>query len=502
MELINSQTQVKRSLFTAWFVVLLGIICGVVLHLSDYPLEGGAIAVLSFAPLFYSLDRMIFKGFLIGPLLFGYIFHVFGYSLGPVWQLYVVRRLEPIAQGFYPAQWGSVLGLLTLAVTFPYFFRLGQKWFKPRSLPQENGKAQASWPGYGLILLSIGTSTILLGFLSGVTNRLAGSQISIEFASLVSAFSFVMYATFFFLGYLAVKKGYIWWLIWLFSFVLFSTYSFLDGGRGAPIYAAIFSAAGWVWAGFLPRRLVGIGYLAILLFIPFVGVVELYRDRFADLPSRVSLDRRVTGLGQAFEQFSIQSLQSIGDTTEAFARALTARTVDRIFLLTPQYIPYAKFNGLENILYAVIPEIINPNRPVLLDGNEIAIEYGAANPNSTGAYTPTVGDGYRRGGWVGVILLYAFTAWVYGLLSAICWERKSDRTWMAMFIFILFQSTGIWSASLLSNFYFILWLFPRNLLVFYLLRWFQDYFRAAKPAHLYADQWPTPQRQVKKFLDG
>lgn len=501
MELLPTQTQAKRSLFAPWFVVLLGIICGVVLFLSDYPLEGGAVAVLSFAPLFYSLDRRIFKGFLIGPLLFAYIFHAFGYSLGPVWQLYVVRRLEPITQGFYPAQWGSVLGLFTLAVTFPYFFRLGQKWFKPRNLSRENGKDQASWQGYSMILLLTGTLTILFGFLSGVTNRLAGSQISILLASLVNAFSYVIFITFFFLGYLAVKRGYIWWLVWFFSFALFSLFSFLDGGRGAPIYAAIFSAAGWVWAGLPPRRLVGIGFLAVFLFVPFVGVVELYRDRFADLPSRVSLDRRVAGLGQALEQFNIKGNESIGGATEAFARALTARTVDRIFLLTPHYISYVKFEGLENILYAVVPKIINSERPILLDGNEIAIKYGAANPNSTGAYTPTVGDGYRRGGWIGVALLYAFTALIIGTLSAICWERRSDRTWMAMFIFILFQSTGVWSATLLSNFYFLLWLFPRNLLVFFLLRWIQNYSQVAKFSKSYPVYQHLTSSPVKKFLE-
>jgi hypothetical protein len=444
------------------------------------PIEGAAIAIICLLPIYYFIDRRLFKGFLIGPLLFSYMFHAFGYALGPLWQIYIINRLDPIASGFYPAQWGGFLGLLTLILTFPYFFHLGQKWLgfrKSPASPPNQSIPKSNWTGYSIILLVAATSTILLGFLSGVANRLGGEFISLPLASIVSAFANVSYVAFFFLGYAAARYRGIWWLLWVVSLLFFSIFYFLDGGRGAPVYAAIFSAMGMVWGGYLVRRIILIGLLSLLIFIPFVGVVELYRDRFADLPSTVSFDRRISGFSQAIEQFSMQQTGSIAHATEAFARALTARTVDRIFLLVPRYIPYAGLEGLDRIYYAFVPAILQPNRPVLLDGNDLAIRFGAATPNTTGSYTPTVGDGYRRGGWVGVVLLYGFTALIYGFSSAYFWERRDQRVGMAMFVFLTFQSPGIWSTTLLSNFYFLLWLVPRNFFVFWFLRFIQDFFQ-------------------------
>lgn len=495
----------RRSINTiviCWFLAMSGILLGVILHYFNQPLEGAAVAVLGFAPLFYFLDRRLFKGFLIGPLIFSYLFHAFGYALGPLWQIYVIHRLDPILQGFVPAQWGGVLGLTTLALTFPVFFRFGQKYLGPRNPQTTDVEPQASWMGYSIVLLIAAGSTILLGFFSGVANRLAGDLISIPLASLVSAFANVSFVAFFFLGYLAVRNRGVWWVIWGVTYLLFAIFYFLDGGRGAPVYAAIFSAIGWVWAGFSVRRVILWGLVALVVFVPFVGVVELYRDDYANLPDVVSLDMRISGLSQAVEQFGSQNTGSVAKATEAFARALTARTVDRIFLLTPQYIPFAGMDGINKVYYAFIPTIIKADRPVLLDGNDLAILFGAANPMTTGAYTPTVGDGYRRGGWFGIVLLYAFTALIYAVIAAVCWERRGHRVWMAMFVFLTFQSPGMWSTTLLSNFYFLLWLVPRNLIVFWLLRWVQTFFQIVEPgrsANSVKSVKASP--TVKNFLD-
>jgi hypothetical protein len=492
----------ETSIIRYWFLALCGVLLGVILNSLDLPLEGAALAVLGFAPLFYILDRRIFKGFLIGPLIFAYLFHAFGYSLGPLWQIYIIRRLDPIAMGFIPAQWGCVLGLATLAISFPWFFRLGQKWFGPRNPVSERIAPQRSWAGYSITLLVTAIIIIVLGFLSGVANRLAGDVNSLLLSSLVSAFSNVIYVAFFFLGYEAVRHRGGWWVLWLVSYILFAAFYFLDGGRGAPIYALIFSVAGWVWACFPWRRLFVAGLFVLAIFIPFVGVVGLYRSEFADLPSRISLAQRIEGLKKASNQFTSQNSLSLEQSTEAFARALTAFTVDRVFLLTPKYLPFVGFEGINKIFYAFVPEIIRPGRPILLDGNDLAIQYGAAPPASTGSYIPTVGDGYRRGGWIGIVLLYLFTSLTYAFPSAACWERRGEREWMAMFIFLIFQSPGMWSTTMLSNFYFLFWLAPRNFIVFWLLRLVQDFTHLSMPIQTGK---PSPSKMeaptTKKFLD-
>ncbi len=73
---------------------------------------------------------------------------------------------------------------------------------------------------------------------------------------------------------------------------------------------------------------------------------------------------------------------------------------------------------------------------------------------------------------------------------------------MAMFVFLTFQSPGMWSTTLLSNFYFLLWFVPRNLAVFWLLRWIQDFFQILEPRKMVnpirTDKGSTA---IKKFLD-
>ena len=173
-------------------------------------------------------------------------------------------------------------------------------------------------------------------------------------------------------------------------------------------------------------------------------------------------------------QFGQEEAGALADISRAFLRGVTANSVDAVFLLTPERIPFAGLMGIENVVFSLVPTVIWPARPALLDGNELAILYGTARPGTTGSYMPAVGDGYRRGGWPGVALIYTFNALIYAAVLALCWTRKAKREWMIMLIWLSYYASSIWSATLLGSFYVALWIFPRQFIVFWGLRWLQD----------------------------
>jgi hypothetical protein len=85
-----------------------------------------------------------------------------------------------------------------------------------------------------------------------------------------------------------------------------------------------------------------------------------------------------------------------------------------------------------------------------------------------------VGDGYRRFGWPGIVLVYAFSASLYAAVASVSYRLRRRREWMAMLIFTLISASEIMIHTFLTLFYVLLWVMPKYLGFFYLLRWTQD----------------------------
>ena len=467
-----NDNRISEQIRIAIYITLLGGVLGLTIAQLGFSIEGASIAILSFSYLYYKLDRFLFTDFFFGPMTLIYAFHAMGYAVGPMWQIHLLGNLVPIKEGFIPAQWGSVIGLASFAFVYPLIFQYLSRYNTNR-VDGEIYPQQKSIREYTIILWIIALSVISYGFISGVANRIAGKETFLQSAaSIFSTFSSVPPVMFFFLGYTAAKRRGSWIFFWLFTFCVYSLFYFLDGGRGAAVYAALMSALGFVLAGVSKRKILLVGLSAFIIYIPIVDIVGTYRSSYIT-PTQVGFDARFQGIIQAVNEFSQERSGSIARSSENFIGAMTAQAVDKVFLLTPRYLPFVGLEGIDKIFYAFVPQIIQPNRPSLLDGNDLAIKYGASLPLTTGSYMPTVGDGYRRGGWLGICLLYAFSALLYGLLSALCWSRRNHIVWLAMFVYLIVQAPSIWSATLLSNFYLLFWMFPKNLIVFGLLRWIQ-----------------------------
>jgi hypothetical protein len=324
--------------------------------------------------------------------------------------------------------------------------------------------------------VTVATGVVVLGYglASGAGNRLGGlGEVDIASFSLGSVFSGVHQIMFFFLGYLASRrKG--WWWVWIVILVAYSIFTWLDGTRGLAAYAAICSAMGFAWAGTSWRKIILVGVIAAIGFVPMAGVVRIYRDFHADLSSKFAFRERAVGLLEAAEVFRSESGGALPYLIRPFLEGISAQAVDEVFLQTPGSIPFAGFDGIENVVWVFVPTILYPGRPELSDGNALAILYNQSLlVDHTGSYMPAVGDGYRRGGWTGVVLLYSFSAFIFGSALALCWARRAGAEWMAMLVWLSLQAVNVFSATMLNNFWLFLWAFPRQWATFWLLRQFQ-----------------------------
>lgn len=457
------------DLMPHWLLAISGVLVGAFLEHLGFRIEGGAVPVLAIGPLFLALDRELFPGLLLGPLFFTYLFHFLGYGLGPLWQVHVLGGFEEIEAGFVPAQWGGALGLWTYAIAFPLIFRISSRAFERNGGRAESLPDQKRWETFTLALLALVVFIIVFGVLTGSANRLGNTgEVSVEELSVTAAVPAVGPVLFFFLGYLAVRRRGKWRLLWLLTLVGYVAFYWLDGGRGAGAFAVLMSAMGYVWGGMTVRRVLGRLALFTLLFIPVSGIVLDYRDlvKSERLPGLTSFQKRINTFSQTVGNFSADF--SLARASGVFFRNVTAHAVDRVFLLTPQEIPFAGLEGIENIPSGLVPRIIDPDKPNLADGNDLAILYGSQDKLGVGGYMPAVGDGYRRFGWLGVALLYVFSAAVYAPVLAWLWARRVRCEWLAMILVITVSSGEVFSTSVLRNFYFLLWIFPKYLLLIWL----------------------------------
>jgi hypothetical protein len=472
-------------LVVGWWLALAGLLCGAWLTVYGLYLESGAVAVLGFALLYRNLDQELMPELPFGPGSLIFLFHALGFGLGPLAQRYLIGHTTFIEAGFVQAQWGSVIGLASFALVYPLVFRGLDTNGGNREFGTESEFVSISdryWKAYALLLWSWVVLIILFGFLTGVQRRVGGTEgISLRLKTLVAMFLWARQVCWFFLGFCAARFRRKWFWFWLASLGMYSVYVFLDGSRGWVVHAAFFSVLGAAVAGVSRRRL-AIGLLIFaVVFSPFADIVSDYRQGYAG--GALSVEDRIDHFAETVEgYFADYKAGGLGWFNTILFQS-TAHTADLIFLLTPDRVPFANFDDLGRLLYAFIPRVLLPDRPTLEDGGEIACEYGViggrANPGprcGAGDYTPTVGEGYRRLGWLGIPLLYGFQAVLIGFILRQVWAKRGRVEWAAMFVVVVYVSTRLWSMTLLTLLYHVIWVFPKYFVFFWVMRWIVDAF--------------------------
>lgn len=483
------------ALFSAAACLCLGIF----LTVMDMPLEGGAIAVIGFGPAYLYLDRRHTPGLLIGPSVFLYLFHATGYSIGPLAQRYIINSEIFIEEGMVLAQWGAVLGLATYALVYHIVFRKVAYRFRNDASPNTS-PIESKWVGYTLLLLVISVLFLFYGHLSGATRRIGVNlaEATPQTHTVHATFTYVQFVIFFFLGSVAVRRRGWWIVLAAFVLLIYAGFNTLEGNRGPLLSSFLMLATGAVLAGFSVRKALFSLCIWILILIPLAGVVDFYRNATSALEYDEGLLERVNKFYSARQDLG--ALESMGAKTanQALIYAISAMTVDRVMVMTPDVIPHAGFENLDALFYVYIPAIIAPNRPEISDGNNIAFSYGVGGGPGSGSYLyiPSVGEGYRRFGWVGIPLMYALSGIIFGTACAICWTKRQRREWAAMLAFLVLQAPAVWGFTLNYLVYFALFVVPKYYIYFFVLRKLQDVFTSSyktirRPGYMHrsGDTW-------------
>ncbi len=472
----KQQRSRSMRLGASWAIAVGGILLGALLSWLGMKLEGGALAVLAFAPLYYSLDRNLMPEFPFGPCVYLYVFHAVGFSLGPLGQRYITKGIETFyEEGFVQAQWGAVIGLGVFAIVYPVVFRKMSRNSASENTQGFQSIPRSQWTRFSLLLLMMSAIIIAFAFLSGSGRRLGPrTQVGVVTASVGAVFDLIPQIAFFFLAYCAARFRGKWFWLWLAAFVVYTVVTNLDGSRGPTFIAMFISAIGAV-AGGVSRRQVLTGTVALtIVLIPLVGIVGDYRSNYRYVGG---VSERVEGLVTSATDYLDRYQEGSVGLADAMIRENTAHTADLIFLLTPRYIPFAGLDGLDRLLYLYVPRVLAPNRKSLDDGAETTCLYGvaagqkrASDPMcAVGDYTPLVGEGYRRFGWPGIPLLYAQNAIVFGVALGWAWNSRGRLAWVAILVMLILSSYRVWLHTFLATFYLVGWIIPKYVIALWAL---------------------------------
>lgn len=374
------------------------------------------------------------------------------------------------------AQWGAVLGLATYALVYGPVFRVVVRVRRGKG-PRPAASTGSRWMGY-TVLLGATTLLLLLHTFGTVGGRIGGSPIGVSTFSLmlISSFWYVQIVAFFFLGFVAVRRSGFTMLLAVVVYVAYAAFETLEGNRGPAVSALIMFANGAVWAGFSVRKAIVAVAASVVLFLSIGGVVDLYRSVTTRTQYDAGLSARAAAFSDASDAIRSRAADGTANAYQAVIYAASAIVVDQVMILTPDVIPYARFEDLSALFYIYVPKVFAPNRPEIDDGNLTAAKYGSYSPGSF-YYTPSVGEGYRRFGWLGIPIMYGLSALVFGTTLGLCWAKRHKRAWMALLAFLVTQAPGVWGFTLNYLFYFALFYVPKYYLYFLVLSAAQDVLR-------------------------
>jgi hypothetical protein len=228
-------------------------------------------------------------------------------------------------------------------------------------------------------------------------------------------------------------------------------------------------ATGIAWAGYSKLKIAFYGLSCILIVVLLSGPIYLYRND-------TNLNQYRHGILSRIAQFNNATISFYTDKAnvkyifEPFVVAVTALTVDRVMVLTPSEIPFSGFNGMEALRNIYFPKFINPNRLDINDGNKVAEIYGIPpGTKNTYFYVTAVGEGYRRFGWVGVVLSYAFSGVFFGACFSFFSKFKNSAVSLSMLILIFLHSPGAWAFTYNYGIYFFFYTVPKYFLAFFII---------------------------------
>ena len=457
----------NNKLFIISFISLIfSLLVCIFLCFFELYFEACAVFIISLAPTFYFLDIFFLPKFFIGPHLYLYLFHLLGYSIGPLAQRYILKFETFDQNGMTKAQFGCILGLTTYIIISVFIL----SFFKNKNIKKEYKCTKiAESIKYTYILFFITLFIILFSYFSGGIRRIGEDveEVSNTTHSIINAFINIQYLLFFFLGYISyIKKGK-WMVFSILFYLLFALFYAIEGNRGQMVFAFIFLISGLVWAGFPKLKITKYILLFLLFFIPLAGMIDIYRSTTTSSNYNEGFIKRFTTLTESLSKNDVNNGTS-NLLIAPFVYAVSVHTADVVFKKTPYNIPYAGFNNISASLYGFIPSFFKINRPDIEDGSYIAANYGIGfgKGSKSWEYTPSVAEGYRRFGWIGIIIIYSISGILFATLFGIFYNKKSSYFTNSILMLLFLSVPGVWSFTFNYLFFYFLFVLTRYYILF------------------------------------
>ena len=186
---------------------------------------------------------------------------------------------------------------------------------------------------------------------------------------------------------------------------------FAAASRGAVVFPVFLIIFGIFLFAERPKRLELVFILGLLAITPllllmgnFRSTAEFRRSSLSNIGERLSTLR-----------FASEAAEKAQDSQGVQAGRAFIGTLDfMIYEMTPNEIPYAMFDGLDSIIWVMVPYVLYRDRPILQDGNFISQQYLGYELIRTSIGITLPADLYRRFGWPAVPLGMFFYGVFYG----------------------------------------------------------------------------------------
>jgi len=183
--------------------------------------------------------------------------------------------------------------------------------------------------------------------------------------------------------------------------------AYASGSRGLVLFPIIFIFFGYYF--FVDRPHIKVerwAFVLIPLFALYIYTVDVFRNtdqfrnsRLADLPARLAASKAISSGADDRHDFVFTT-----------GRALIGVADEIVYSSTPDEVPYAGGGDiLPAMLWTWMPQKLKPNKPLLVDANEVVASYTGVRNERSGTAISLAADCYRRFGWGGIPAgLFAF----------------------------------------------------------------------------------------------
>jgi hypothetical protein len=216
----------------------------------------------------------------------------------------------------------------------------------------------------------------------------------------------------------------------------------LAGTRSSAMFSVFFLSLGHLaFSERLPKRVELYGLILTVFLYPLIDFTDYIRNSDFFHETKVTdIGARIEAAGKAVTTLRQEDTARRAQSALITGRAILEFSDPIVYERTPNPVPYAGFGDLHNLAYVLIPRYFMPDKPILIDGNEIVIGYTGDRQIGTSSTVSLNADLYRRGGIATVVgggIVSALLLIMYLKLCVFVMRRLDPSLGLLMIVMLL-----------------------------------------------------------------